>query len=92
MLAPPRPVRGTVHITVERCKGCRLCIECCPTGVLGLSRAFNAKGYHYPTVESDGCIVCQACATICPEYAIFATPLHAATGSVRASELVAVQA
>jgi len=71
---PPR-VRGVVHLQVERCKGCRLCIEYCPTGVLALSTEFNAKGYHYPTVAADTCIACQACSTICPEYAIFATPL-----------------
>jgi 2-oxoglutarate ferredoxin oxidoreductase subunit delta len=72
---------------VERCKGCQLCIECCPTDVLGLSTDFNPKGYHYPTVESDGCIACQACGTICPEYAIFCTPLHAQAGAARPLEL-----
>ncbi len=67
-------IRGTVHIRVERCKGCELCIEFCPTRVLALSSQFNAKGYHYPTVANDNCISCQACSTICPEFAIFATP------------------
>jgi len=42
--------------------------------VLALSSQFNAKGYHYPTVVTDTCISCQACSTICPEFAIFATP------------------
>ncbi len=70
----PRAARGTVHIRVERCKGCEACIEYCPTKVLALSPQFNAKGYHYPTVVADTCISCQACSTICPEFAIFATP------------------
>ncbi len=70
----PRAARGTVHIRVERCKGCELCIEYCPTKVLALSSQFNAKGYHYPTVVTDTCISCQACSTICPEFAIYATP------------------
>jgi 2-oxoglutarate ferredoxin oxidoreductase subunit delta len=74
VLPEPLPVRGVVHLQVERCKGCQLCIEYCPTHVLALSAAFNAKGYHYPTVAADNCIACHACSTICPEYAIFATP------------------
>lgn len=85
ILSEPVPVRGTVHIRVERCKGCELCIEYCPPRVLALSPDFNAKGYHYPVVGSDDCICCQACSTICPEFAIFATP--AAVPGERASAL-----
>lgn len=70
----PPPVRGTVHLLTERCKGCELCIEYCPTDVLTLSSEFNVKGYHYPLVVSDDCIACQGCSTICPEFAIFALP------------------
>ena len=87
ILAQAPPPRGTVHIRAERCKGCQLCIECCPTNVLALSVEFNAKGYHYPTVASDTCITCQACATICPEYAIFATPLPSEAGAARPLQL-----
>jgi 2-oxoglutarate ferredoxin oxidoreductase subunit delta len=79
ILAAPSPVRGDVHIRVERCKGCQLCIECCPTHVLRLSETFNDAGYHHPVVVADECICCQACYTICPEFAIFAIPREAAT-------------
>lgn len=74
ILPQPASVRGAVHVQVERCKGCELCIDYCPTRVLALSSEFNAKGYHYPTVVGDNCINCQACRTICPDFAIFATP------------------
>lgn len=67
------PIRGTVHIKVEHCKGCELCIDYCPTKVLVMSSDFNAKGYHYPLVDNDDCIACQSCYIICPEFAIFAT-------------------
>jgi 2-oxoglutarate ferredoxin oxidoreductase subunit delta len=67
-------VRGVVLIRVPRCKGCALCIEYCPVQVLALSAGFNAEGYHYPIVASDGCIACQGCFAICPEFAIFAVP------------------
>lgn len=71
---PPRPAGGVVHVNVPRCKGCELCIEVCPTKVLTLSDDYNAAGYHYPVWSGEGCIDCNACHTICPEYAIFATP------------------
>jgi 2-oxoglutarate ferredoxin oxidoreductase subunit delta len=70
---PPRP-HGVVVVRVSRCKGCELCIEHCPVRVLELSADFNDGGYHYPVVARAGCINCQACSTICPEYAIFAVP------------------
>lgn len=78
ILSEPPPVRGTVHILVERCKGCELCVEYCPADVLALSAEFNVKGYHYPIVVSGDCIVCQACSTICPEFAIFPLAFSAA--------------
>jgi 2-oxoglutarate ferredoxin oxidoreductase subunit delta len=74
-MAPlPEHARGAVLIRVDRCKGCELCIEFCPVGVLALSEGFNLDGYHYPVVLNDGCISCQACSAICPEFAIFALP------------------
>ena len=76
----PRPQvsGGDVHIAVARCKGCELCIECCPTGVLSRSDDYNPAGYHYPVWSGEGCIDCNGCYTICPEYAIFAIPLRVA--------------
>lgn len=72
----PPPVRGTVHIRADRCKGCGFCVEFCPKNVLALSREFNAKGFHYPVVvAADGCVDCKLCTRLCPEYAIFSTPL-----------------
>jgi|GEM_PF-1672793 len=70
----PRPpaVRGTVFIRRDHCKGCELCIEFCPKGVLARSKDFNRKGYHYPVVVNGDCIHCRLCVTVCPEYAIFA--------------------
>jgi 2-oxoglutarate ferredoxin oxidoreductase subunit delta len=69
------PALGEVHIQVEWCKGCKLCIDYCPTTILAESEDFNPKGYHYPIVVGDNCTCCQACFTICPEFAIFATPI-----------------
>ena len=71
MLPRPVAVHGVVFIKKEQCKGCELCIEFCPRGVLARSKAFNAKGYHYPMVTNADCINCRLCVTVCPEYAIF---------------------
>ncbi len=73
-MAEPSPVRGVIHVRVEWCKGCELCIDYCPTSVLAMSSDFNVKGYHYPIIAGDNCINCQSCFIICPEFAIFATP------------------
>ncbi|MGE5488874.1 MAG: ferredoxin family protein [bacterium] len=64
--------KGNVSINVERCKGCGFCVEFCPTKVLGLSSAFNSKGYHPPHVVAlEKCSGCDLCGMYCPDFAIF---------------------
>ena len=64
--------KGRVWITQDRCKGCGMCIEFCPLGVLRMSANFNAKGYHYPEPgEPDKCTGCGLCGMYCPDFAIF---------------------
>jgi 2-oxoglutarate ferredoxin oxidoreductase subunit delta len=47
-------------------------VEFCPTHVLALSSAFNAKGYHPPyMVNPEKCSGCDLCGMYCPDFAIF---------------------
>ena len=63
---------GDIHIIVERCKGCELCVTYCPRDVLEISGLFNAKGYHPPQVrDSQLCVACGLCEMLCPEFAIY---------------------
>ena len=60
--------RGTVVIDTEACKGCDLCIDACPPGVLVMSTdAVNARGYRFPQLV-PGCTGCRACSQICPDF------------------------
>ena len=64
--------KGQVAIVVERCKGCGFCVEFCPTKVLALSSAYNAKGYHPPeVVAAEKCSGCDLCGMYCPDFAIY---------------------
>ena len=64
--------RGSVQIVVERCKACGFCVEFCPTKVLELSSAFNAKGYHPPhAIHPEKCSGCDLCGMYCPDFAIY---------------------
>jgi 2-oxoglutarate ferredoxin oxidoreductase subunit delta len=66
--------QGIVHVILERCKGCKLCIELCPQDVLQVSDDLNDKGYHYPIIaegKETSCVHCEFCTMICPEFAIF---------------------
>ena len=63
--------KGKVVINKEKCKGCELCINACPQGVLALSEDFNTKGYRYSvSVNPEKCVGCAFCAMMCPDVAI----------------------
>jgi 2-oxoglutarate ferredoxin oxidoreductase subunit delta len=79
--------KGSVQIVVERCKACGFCVEFCPTHVLALSSAFNAKGYHTPYMaHPEKCSGCDLCGMYCPDYAIFGfkAEAHPSTSSGQA--------
>ena len=71
-----------VRINEDRCKGCDLCIEYCPTEVFEKSKTPNQKGYFLPVVaHPERCTdlkthkllnrnVCRFCAKICPSQAV----------------------
>jgi len=74
--------RGTVVIDTEACKGCDLCIDACPPGVLAMTtRTVNGRGYRFP-VLSEGCTGCAACSQVCPDFVFqvykYETPLTVA--------------
>ena len=53
----------TLSFNKENCKGCELCVNACPKGLLALDKnATNDAGY-YPA----GIIGCQSCARMCPD-------------------------
>lgn len=63
-------VAGKIHIDVERCKGCGLCVQVCRTGSIQISKQSNKKGY-FPAEPSGGpCSGCAMCAIVCPDAVI----------------------
>ena len=48
------------------CKGCRICVEFCPTGVL----AFIPSQEHPHVLHPEKCTACHWCDTHCPDLAI----------------------
>ncbi|MFV0398098.1 MAG: ferredoxin family protein [Bacteroidales bacterium] len=62
-------IKGAVVVNRERCKGCNLCVESCPTQVLSLDpRDVNNIGYHFAYMKNpDDCIGCASCGLVCPD-------------------------
>ena len=60
-----------VIIQKDKCKGCQLCIEYCPTRYLELSSSLNKRGVTFAKVaKNSNCIGCGFCFIICPETCI----------------------
>lgn len=69
-------VKGKIKIDRERCKGCHMCIEVCPSKRITVDEELNKKGYlpvrfvEEVKENEKGCTGCAQCATVCPEVAI----------------------
>ena len=61
-------IKGAIVIDIERCKGCELCVDSCPTNVISMEKKVNAKGYHFAyMLNPDACTGCANCAVVCPD-------------------------
>ena len=69
----PRRKRPRGHVTVypNWCKGCDLCIEFCPTGVLA-----HGPDDRVIVAHPEKCTACRWCELHCPDFAIFVTDIE----------------
>lgn len=61
----PEPIKTKIQfpkVLAEKCTGCGICIDICPTGALSLE---NGKAF----VTTDNCRNCKVCMRACPENA-----------------------
>jgi len=60
-----------ITIDERHCKGCGLCVEFCPRGVLAISTRLSASGVNPATiVNEEECTGCANCVAMCPDAAI----------------------
>lgn len=63
-----------VQFREDRCKGCLLCVQACPSGIIQQSSRFNQQGYKVaeaPAERMAECKGCAFCALMCPDFAIY---------------------
>ncbi len=51
-----------IDINEDSCRGCRMCVEICPTAVL----AFDEAKAKAKVKTAEDCIACLSCAYLCP--------------------------
>ena len=61
-----------VTFETNRCKGCGLCVEACPKGLLAIAKdKINQKGHHPAEItDPEKCAGCAFCAMMCPDCVI----------------------
>lgn len=70
---PDVPGAGAgIHLSVDGCTACGVCVNSCPHEALSLTRTEQADGttIHQLTHQADRCRACQACVRFCPVQAI----------------------
>jgi 2-oxoglutarate ferredoxin oxidoreductase subunit delta len=62
----------TIEIDKDKCKGCVLCVDVCPYGLIRQERLINDQGYQYVLLDDpEGrCNGCTLCAIVCPDMCI----------------------
>ncbi len=56
-----------VRIEADQCKGCRLCVETCPSHCIVIGSKINKIGYQYARFQTYACTACGLCFYVCPE-------------------------
>jgi 2-oxoglutarate ferredoxin oxidoreductase subunit delta len=59
--------RYAIEVKKGWCKGCAICVEFCPEGVLAM------EGNKVSVVDLDACRGCALCELMCPDFAIVVT-------------------
>ena len=56
----------------NRCKGCGLCVQACPKGLIAIAKEkINQKGHHPAEItDQEKCVGCAFCAIMCPDCVI----------------------
>ena len=47
----------------EECCGCTACFAACPVNAIYMQK--DAEGFEYPYINSDKCIRCYKCLSVC---------------------------
>ncbi len=69
----PKRVRMLAEILDDKCTGCRLCEQVCPTVAITMRERISGdagKGRLIAVMQDDECYNAQACLEICPDQAI----------------------
>jgi len=60
-----------ITINKEKCKGCFLCVNFCPKGLLIKAKGLNKRDFNYVEFkDKDNCLGCSICAIVCPDCCI----------------------
>ncbi len=63
-------MQGVWKLRPERCKGCDICSDFCPTGALSRATVSQGLGVFLPVLDEPKCTYCELCDFLCPDLAI----------------------
>lgn len=57
---------GEIKVDLEKCQGCGICVDVCPTETLSTPKAKLGSRVDKLVINHDTCIYCSACVNACP--------------------------
>jgi 2-oxoglutarate ferredoxin oxidoreductase subunit delta len=66
------PGNQPVWVNTNNCKACDICVDVCPSGVLGMKYEITSTlGAMISIDHPEACIGCMECELSCPDFAIY---------------------
>ncbi len=79
----PKGLKGHIHITIEDCIMCGICMKRCPTGAILVEKQVDTW-----SIDRFRCVQCGSCVRECPQSCLEMKPTYAPVAQKKSIDVV----